>query len=475
MPEDTSIEPKTHAYNANWNQSSNPSPPPINDLEGENHDSSFPKRLIKISGLIFLLITLFFAFIVFVLPIFSNSSSQESGGGDLTYWGTWQDQRVMDGVISDFEKENPNIKVKFVKQDLSQYRERVTTRIQNGSGPDIFSFHNSWYPMVSNVLSPLMQDVITKDQFVSDYYDVIQKDLIKNGKVVGIPLQFDTLALFVNTKILSDAGVSPPNTWQAFIDASSKLTKRDDSGKIQIAGAAIGTYDNINYAPDIISLLFAQNGVDLGNIQKSQNKVEDALQFYTNFSLIENNVWDATLDKSLLAFSQGKAAMAFGYAKDYANIRKQNPSLPIKAVLAPQLYQPSKKNIASYWVEGVSNQSKNPKAAMIFMRFLARPETEQKIFDEEAKINGLGLPYSQKSLADKLKGSEIEVFQAQADSAISTPFADGTNDNGLNDGLNKSLRDSVNKYLSNSFDQTTVIDTLFQGYSQVIGQYTSGR
>lgn len=476
MPQDTDTAQKTHVYNSSWNNSSQPQPMhPFsnnNPIQKDDHlESNFPRKLLKVSGMIFVFITLIFAFLVFVLPVFINKGGV-GGSSDnaLVYWGINEDESVMNVVISDFEKDNPKIKINYTKQDPTDYRERLTTRVKNGTGPDIFTFHNSWYPMISDILSPLPFTIIDPQDLQKDYYPIVAEDLVRNGRVYGLPLEMDTLSLFVNTKIFSDGQASYPNTWQQFIDDSAKLTKRDQNGKILTAGAAMGTYDNIDHAPDIISLLFAQNGVDLHNIQKSNARVEDAIQFYKNFALLETNVWDATLDKSLLAFSQGRVAMVFGYARDFVSLKKQNPSIPIKVIPAPQLLGSNKKNIGSYWVDGISSKSKNIEAAQAFIDYLSRPDVLEKIYAEDSKIKNYGRPYPIKALSSKIQDTDYSVFLNEASFAKSTPFVDATFDNGINDSLSNVLKDMVS---SDNLGGSSM-DKFFQSYSQILGKYSIG-
>ena len=80
--------------------------------------------------------------------------------------------------------------------------------------------------------------------------------------------------------------------------------------------------------------------------------------------MVENSVWDQTLDPSLSAFSQGKLAMYFGYSADYFAIKQANPNMSIKVVPVPQLLTDKRVNIASYFAEGVSSNSKNQKERM---------------------------------------------------------------------------------------------------------------
>ncbi len=431
------------------------------------------KKMIKMGIGMFVILTVIFVTIAIILPHIIKPSTKDV---TLTYWGLWEEENVMRPVISEFEKENPHIKIDYKKQDPNDYRERLTVRTQNGTGPDIFRFHNTWYPMLKGVLLPLPKETIEKDEFEDNYYDVAKSDLIKNGTIYAVPLETDTLSLYINTQLFDQESaatgttVSTPKTWQEFIDASTRLTKREADGTITQSGAAIGTFENVNHASDIISLLFAQNGADINNISNSKEKIEDAIKFYTNFALVEDNVWDATQDNSLLAFSQGKLAMYFGYSWDYFSIKAHNPNIQMKVVPVPQLISDEKINLASYWAEGVSRKSKHPKESFLFMKFLAKPETQEKLFAEASKTRAFGEPYSNKNLAEKLNNTDAFVFVDQSKTAISTPFIDGTGDNGLNSKLNTYLKDLVNVKLSDSSDESSV-DTFLQGYSQVISSY----
>lgn len=384
----------------------------------------------------------------------------------LVYWGIREEPDTLRPVLSEFEKENPNIKVNYVKQDAKDYKDKLITRINNGNGPDVFKFHNSWYETLQDALLPLPKETIEKKEFVDNYYTVAQKDLIRNGAIYGIPIEMDTLTLFVNTKLFEEAAVSVPTTWQEFIETSTKLTKRDDNGRITIAGAGIGTFDNVNHAPDIISLLFAQNGVNFDDFQNSKKQVTDALRFYTNFSLVENNVWDQTLDPSINAFSEGKLAMYFGYSSDYFVIKAANPNLSFRLASSPQLLSDNRVNIASYFADGLSSKSENQKEALLLLKFLARSETQKKLYEAASKTRAFGQPYGNKNLAEELKGTDGFIFADQARSSISTPFTDGAGDDGLDNKLNASLKDAVLEILEGgSVEEAT--NSLIEKYTQI--------
>lgn len=424
--------------------------------------------LILKAGLgLFVVVAAVFLIIRFIMPLFSSKGEQKV---TLSYWGLWEEVSVMQTLIAEFQKENPTITITYSKEDPKQYRERLMTRTNSGTGPDIFRYHNSWVPQLTTVLLPLPTSVISGADFKKQYYPVMHEDLIKNGAVYGIPLEIDTLALFVNTEALQAAGLTPPTTWEDFTSSAKDLTVKGEDGKIKTAGAALGAFDNITHAPDIISLLLLQNGANLKDLAATSQNASDGLQFYASFASGDEKVWDETLDPSVLAFAKGNLAMYFGYSWDVFTIKALNKDLAFQIVPVPHL--PNRDiTIASYWVEGVSQKTKHQKEAVKFMQFLAKKETAQKFFTEQSKTRLFGEPYARVDLAVSVKDNVyLHPFLQQARRAMSSFFVSDTYDNGLNSQMNGYLGNAVRSIFSNTSPESAV-ETLAKGVSQVLSQY----
>jgi multiple sugar transport system substrate-binding protein len=391
----------------------------------------------------------------------------------LQWWGLWEESTAVQSLIIDFKKTHPNIDVEYVKKDPADYRDRLLSRSQNGSGPDIFRYHNTWMPMLTDVLLPLSSDVITPDDFKKTFYPVMQKDLTKNGAIYGIPMEADSLAMFVNPKLFADAGQQVPDNWDDFVKVSQKLTKRDATGKILTAGASLGTYDNITHASDIISLLFVQQGVDMDKFLSSTKSESDALNFYTSFSTGEQKVWNGTLDNSTLAFSKGNSAIYFGYSWDVFTIQRLNKDLNFKIYPVPQLYG-KKTTVASYWVEGVSAKSPNQKEALEFMKYLAQKDTAEKFYTESAKSRPFGEPYARRDLRENLREEPLVYpFLSQLDDAASSFFASDTHDGdtGINSLANTYLGTAIRGMVNDGDSPDSAVEKLNKGIQQVFDKY----
>lgn len=474
QPVFASIPPQEGAAKTPFLQGVPPNPPPKLPSSGATPPfpqppTSLPQRgVFKIAGIVIGVILFVFLIIRFILPLFGGK--QENQNITLTYWGLFEEKQVMQPLIDEFQRQYPNITIHYVRKDVKQYRKSLVTQLENGTGPDIFRYHNSWVGMMRSYLSPMTTEVISSDEFKNAYYPVIQKDLTSNGALYGIPLGIDTLALFVNTELFQAGGNSVPRTWEEFIRVAKDRVVKDNNGKIRTAGAALGTFDNITHAPDIVALLMAQNGTNFSDFSSTVDNASQALEFYTAFAQGEGSVWDSTLDPSIVAFSKGNLAMYFGFSWDIFTIKALNPELQFSVHPVPNL--PGRKMaIASYWVEGVSAKSKYQKEAMLFMRYLAKKETLQKLYSETAKVRLFGEPYPRRDLAKTLSNNPlISPFMEQAEYATSSYFASDTYDEGINDQMNAYLGNAV-RATSNNTSAQSAVETLAKGVNQVLTKY----
>ncbi len=442
----------------------------------QNQDISGPKKgsgkiISLIIGIVVVLVIALIS-VFLILPKLKPSKPQDV---TLTYWGIWKDSAVMNDVIADFTRTHPNVHIQYEKQDvksLGKYIDRLTTRLKNGTGPDLFRFHNSWSLELRDYLLPLPDQVVKAVELDTKYYPVVKNDLKMKGAYYGIPMHFDTLALFINKKLLTADASSHPTTWEDFVRIATAVSVPDPTTKkIVTAGAAIGTYDNIAHASDLVSLLLAQRGGDFSDLGgPKRNITEEVLGFYTALSK-DQKLWDETLDNSKLAFAKGNLAMYFGYSWDVFDLKDPRFSLDFTVIPVPHLAG-SNKTIASYWVEGVSSRSKHPKEALEFLQFLTKPDTLEKIYAKESKQRLFGELYPRTDMASLLTSNPlIAPFIDQGKDAVSTPFSSDTHDDAMVDGLNTYLGNAVRSIVSDNMSVTTAVDTLGQGAKQVFTQY----
>ena len=428
----------------------------------------FPKVFIFV-GIAIVLIALVFL----VIKLIPGSSGGASG--QITWWGLWEDSSVVEPLITAYQSSHPGVKITYVQQSQQDYRERLTNSLAKGTGPDIFTFHNSWVPMFRNDLDSLPATVMNPADYAKTFYRVASSDLSSGNSIVGIPLEYDALTLFVNEDIFNAAGKTPPTTWDDLRVLARQFTIKDDQGAITQAGVALGRTENVDNWQEILALMMLQNNVDLSN--PTGINAEGALTFFTNFARVDG-VWDATLPPSTQAFSAGKLAMYIGPSWRYFEIKAANPSLNFKTAPVPQLPKdsPSQPDItyATYWAQGVWAKSTNKAAAWDFLKFLSTQDSLQKMYQSEATTRSFGEPYPRTDMATLLADHPIlGPVISQAPGAESWYLASRTFDGptGINTQLSNYFGDAVNAVADGKESVTQALATCAQGVTQVLSQY----
>jgi len=431
------------------------------------------KKIISFGLGALVIIAIILLVIFIVLP---RIFPQKNENVTLKYWGVWEDSAPFETLVAEFTQKNPTIKVTIEKQDvkaLGKYIDRLATRMDSGTGPDIFRYHNSWITQLRKRLLPLPQDIISALSLDKSYYPVVSRDLKSQGAYYGAPIHFDSLALFINTEIFKNAGITTyPSTWDDLRSAALQLTVKDDTGRITTSGVALGTYDNIAHASDIVSLLLIQNGANLNDLNgSSKQSAYDALEFYTIFAKGESAVWDNSLENSKIAFANGKLAMYFGYSWDIFEIKARAPGLAFAVTSVPHL--PSRDaTIASYWVEGISSSTKHPKEAYEFLKFLASKSSMEKLYTLESKTRLFGELYPRSDMAERLSNNTlIYPFVEQGENASSTMFSSDTHDEGMVDALNVYMGNAIRSIINDNSSPQSAVETLAAGVNQVRTRY----
>ncbi|NCQ65649.1 MAG: extracellular solute-binding protein [Candidatus Pacebacteria bacterium] len=385
---------------------------------------------------------------------------------ELTYWGLWEPDEVVEGIISDFETSHPGTKINYVKQFHKDYRERLQTALDTDEGPDIFRFHASWTPMLKSMLAPIPTSVISSKEFKDNYYPIVTDQLVVGGQYVGVPLMYDGLALFYNEDILNSANETPPSTWAELRLLATKLTVKSANG-IERAGLAIGNTKNVDHFSDILAVLMLQNGASFSDPNSQETK--DALVFYTNF-VLKDGVWNDKLPSSTVAFARGDVAMMFAPSWRAHEIAAQNPNLKFKTMTLPQLSD-ERITWGSYWAEGVSASSNNKELAAKFLGFISSDENLMKLFSKASEVRSFGEIYPKASMAEKLVDNEI--ISSYLDDAVYAQdwyLNSFTHDNGINDQMIKYYEDGINAILEGE-KVDDVLLTIEEGTKQVLKQY----
>ncbi len=367
-------------------------------------------------GLIFALIgVIVLAIVVVLVTALSGGSDSTKIDNTLTIWSPFDEGDVYKQISGEFLADNPTVELSFKyiqATDAKDYEAKVVDAIAGGTGPDIWLIRTDWLTkhqpklISSTKYISLSKTKRTPSEAAQEYFGTnIANQNIRDGALYGFPFVVDSLALYINTKIVNDTinALSEnnsaeaeklgtvPTTWEELGVWNRLLTKKDSRGNISIAGMAMGTTGN-TYAPvdSYLGLLHQyggslftddQKGVGLHLVKvidgKNQTPGLQALTTYSSFARANdpNYSWNASLGDPVTAFINNKLAMTLGYSTLSKDILKAKKDLDtVKIVPLPQVSDPAVTNkrvdAANYWSHVVSKYSNKPSTAWNYLQTL---------------------------------------------------------------------------------------------------------
>ena len=153
-----------------------------------------------------------------------DGGSASGDSGEITFWDTSgpNESPVFTAIAQECATKG-GYKVKTETVAFDQALNNYKTAAQGGQGPDVFRAEVAWVSQLAKL--GYITD-LTGTELASDTSDFLETPLGSteyDGKTYGVPQVTDSLALFYNKKLLADAGVEPPKTWDEVKTAAAEL------------------------------------------------------------------------------------------------------------------------------------------------------------------------------------------------------------------------------------------------------------
>ena len=150
-------------------------------------------------------------------------------------------------VIAAFEAENPDIKINPTYIPFADYLTQLTIRFASNRAPALMQISEQNYGAYAAQGWLAGLDEHIKGTDIETGWAAAQKDLAWDGETRGVLVSNAALVLFYNSKLLEDAGVAVPTSFEEYQAAVAALTKPDDG----IFGLSAVTTDHPTVAEDM--------------------------------------------------------------------------------------------------------------------------------------------------------------------------------------------------------------------------------
>ncbi|KOV75627.1 MULTISPECIES: ABC transporter substrate-binding protein [unclassified Streptomyces] len=153
-----------------------------------------------------------------------GSNTGRGGGGsgpELAQWyhqyGEPGTERAVQRYAAGFKKARVSVQWR-----PGNYDQQTAAALLTDSGPDVFEVNG---PTLDQIRGGQVLDLTELVQEVKDdFHPAVLAPKTHDGRVYGIPQAVDMQMLYYRKSLLEDAGVEPPTTLDALVDAAHRLT-----------------------------------------------------------------------------------------------------------------------------------------------------------------------------------------------------------------------------------------------------------
>jgi len=333
--------------------------------------------------------------LLMLIPVFMYGCTQKERDLKTTiHFVTWKPNipGVQEEIIRLFEQEHPDIKVvrEIGPHSSTAFHDLLTQKLKNRSEDvDVFLMDVIWPPEFGAAGWAMPLD----DMFPQPERAKFQEGTILantyHGSIYGVPLFIDSGMLFYRKDLLAKYGFTPPETWQEMVSQAEHIVSREAKEGNELYGFTGQFKQYEGLVCDMMEYILS-NGGEILNAETERpglalRPAVEAVEFVRK-NIIGKAAPIGVLTyqepESLDVFVQGKAVFHrnWPYAWQVSNDPDRSRIAgKVSITKLPHFREGRSYATLGGWQAGISNYSKNKKAAWEFVEFLTG-EKAQKIF-----------------------------------------------------------------------------------------------
>lgn len=163
----------------------------------------------------------------------SPGGGTSEGGGEeqitINFFHRWPSEpknSYFADVVAAFEEENPTIKVEVESVLNDAYKDKVNVVAGSSNAPDVmFTWSGTFVRELVRIDAALpLDDWLTENpEIAGRFYESQMEPLQVDGVQYALPIGMHSKVFFYNADIFDEVGLTPPTTWEEFIDVLGAL------------------------------------------------------------------------------------------------------------------------------------------------------------------------------------------------------------------------------------------------------------
>ena len=358
-------------------------------------------------------------FTVIILAMIASGCATKDSKIHLQFssWGSKSEIDILKPILSEFEKENSDIKIDFMHIPQN-YFQKLHLLFASNTAPDVVFLNNQYLPVYAN--AGKLEDLTDYNLVDQNFYPKAVEAMSRNGKIYAVPRDISNLVIFYNKDIFDKNNLPYPDETTTFNDFLTLAKAATDHEK-GIFGISFEE-DPLFYLPYLMSegggLLSDDGKTEILNTPESQN----GLNFYADLrnkyhvAPMQSESASATMAQMFL---QGKLAM---HLSGRWLVPKYRESADFDWDVAP-FPKGTKGSIvpldASGWA--ISADSKHKEEAAKLIKFLSSKENLEKFSESGLIVPARIDSANSKSFLNGKKPKNAKVFLDVAKTSKPTP------------------------------------------------------
>lgn len=315
--------------------------------------------------------------------LWASTSLAQTNLEFIQWWEPEMPAGALRGIMDDFEKANPDIKVTLVSGPYSTTHDQIVVGAASGTLSDVVGLDGAWVNGLTK------QGAITDMGALmdKDNYDRSQlADIVKvDGKSVMFPVASFVYPVFVNLDLAKAAGVDKmPSNRTEFEEAAKKMT---DASKNQYGWVLpLSLQSPSGIQNDVMSWVWASGGSMMkdGKPDLENEDVVGTLEYLDTLNkdgVISPGIFAKKEQDKVEEFVNGRVGMMVDSLAHVNLIRERNPNLKfgLSALPAKDGYDGKRGMPYASWGIGISESSEHKEEAWKLVSFLMSPEINSRL------------------------------------------------------------------------------------------------
>ena len=317
----------------------------------------------------FLYILIIVFLVLLTMPADLNRSKKNENTKEVTLWTLQMSDfsDYMNGVIKEFEKENPDIKIIWIDVPFSEGEKRTLASVLSDNPPDLINLNPDFSVTLAQkgTLSEIPAEKVTQ------FNDGIIESLKYNGKLYSVPWYATSAVTIYNKSLVEKAGISVPKTFGE-LKLSAPVVREKTNAYIFLP--------NITENDTMLRILnkYGINSYENINSDKSVEVFDMFRELYRK-NLIPKESITQTHREALEKYMSGNIVV-FQAGANFLNMIKENaPQTYSVTDVAPQLTGEIGQNDFSLMNFVIPLRAKNKEEALKFALFLTNKENQLEL------------------------------------------------------------------------------------------------